>query len=313
MKTQIIFLLAIIAFAAMENFAQEQNIVLKTPTGEISGVLMKPELKEQVPVVLIIAGTGPTDKDGNQPNMQNNSLKFLAEALKQNGIASLRFDKRGIAGSKTSLKQESDLRFENYVEDVSGWINLLSEDKSFSEIIVAGHSEGSLIGMIASAKSDKVKKYVSIAGPALPADEIIKEQFGAQSQNVKDLIFPMLDSLKKGQTVADVPQSLYVLLRPSIQPYLISWFKYNPQDEIKKLQIPILVIQGDKDIQVAVKNAELLTKASNNATLKIIPNMNHVLKTIETTDQKEQLKNYSDPNLPINPEIVKEIVAFIKK
>jgi pimeloyl-ACP methyl ester carboxylesterase len=313
-KLKVIFLIVIAALMAITTSAQEQATVLKTPSGDINGVLLKPVSKKKIPVVLIISGSGPTDKDGNQAAMLNNSLKMLAEALKQNGIASLRFDKRGIAGSRTAGKQESDLRFDNFIDDVSGWINLLAQDKKFSKIIVAGHSEGSLIGMIASAKDNRVKKYVSIAGAGKPAAEILKEQLSSRPQAVKDLVFPMLDTLKRGETIPDVPASLNVLFRPSIQPYLISWFKYNPQTEIKKLKIPSLIIQGDKDIQVSVKDADSLAAAAGNkASEKIIVNMNHVLKNIEITDQTEQLKIYSNPNLPINTEMVKEIVKFIQR
>jgi pimeloyl-ACP methyl ester carboxylesterase len=308
------FLTVIAALMVITTSAQEQSIVLKTSSGDINGVLLKPVSKKKIPVVLIISGSGPTDKDGNQAAMQNNSLKMLAEALKQNGIASLRFDKRGIASSRKAAKQESDAVFDDLVNDVSGWINLLAQDKSFSKIIVAGHSEGSLIGMIASAKDKRVKKYVSIAGVGKPADEILKEQLGSRPQAVKDLVFPMFDTLKRGETIPDVPASLNALFRPSVQPYLISWFKYNPQTEIKKLKIPSLIIQGDKDIQVSVKDADLLAAAAGNkASEKIIVNMNHVLKNIETADQTEQLKIYSNPNLPINTEMVKEIVKFIQR
>lgn len=308
------FLTVIAALMVITTSAQEQSIVLKTSSGDINGVLLKPVSKKKIPVVLIISGSGPTDKDGNQAAMQNNSLKMLAEALKQNGIASLRFDKRGIAGSRTAGKQESDVSFGNFIDDVSGWINLLAQDKSFSKIIVAGHSEGSLIGMIASAKDKRVKKYVSIAGAGKPADEIIKEQLSSRPQAVKDLVFPMLDTLKRGETIPDVPASLNALFRPSVQPYMISWFKYNPQTEIKKLKIPSLIIQGDKDIQVSIKDADLLTTAAGTkATEKIIVNMNHVLKNTETNDQTEQLKIYSNPSLPINTDLVKEIATFIKK
>lgn len=313
LKSKIFFLTVITALMVLTTSAQEQSIVLKTSSGDINGLLLKPVSKKKIPVVLIISGSGPTDKDGNQAAMQNNSLKLLAEALKQNGIASLRFDKRGIASSRKAAKQESDFNFDNLIDDVTGWINLLAQDKSFSKIIVAGHSEGSLIGMIASAKNNRVKKYISIAGAGMPADEILKEQLKSQPQNVKDIVFPMLDALKKGETISDVPPSLNALFRPSVQPYMISWFKYNPQNEIKKLKVPSLIIQGDKDIQVSVRDADLLAADGNKVTKKIIVNMNHVLKNIETTDKTEQLKTYSNPSLPISTEMVKEIVIFIQK
>ena len=131
------------------SFGQEEEITLETKTGDIKGSLLIPSVSEKTAVVLIIAGSGPTDRNGNNPMMTNNSLKMLAKELQKNGIASVRYDKRGIGESKNSGLQEIDLRFEDYVQDVEGWIKLLKEDDRFSNIIVLGHSEGSLIGMIA--------------------------------------------------------------------------------------------------------------------------------------------------------------------
>ena len=111
--------------------------------------------------------------------MTNNSLMMLANELKKNGIASLRFDKRGIGESTSSGMQESDLRFENYVNDVKAWVDLLKESNKFSKIIVLGHSEGSLIGMIASQKAE-VEKFISVAGAGNSAGDIIREQLKAQ-------------------------------------------------------------------------------------------------------------------------------------
>lgn len=176
---------------------------------------------------------------------------------------------------------------------------------------MAGHSEGSLIGMIASEKNDHVSQFISIAGPGRPIDEIIKEQLSTQPQAIKDAAYPMLDKLKKGETVLDVPQSLYSLFRPSVQPYMISWIKYNPQEEIKKLSIPVLIIQGSTDIQVSEKDAQLLAQSQPKAQLKIIENMNHVLKDCNSVDRKIQIPVYSNPELPLNKNFVTEVVQFI--
>lgn len=294
----------------------ESEIILKTATGDIFGTLTLPETSKPVPVVLIIAGSGPTDRDGNSPPALKNSsncYKMLAEILRQNGIASVRYDKRGIAESKSAGMKESDLRFENYISDADGWIKLLATDKRFSKVIVAGHSEGSLIGMIACNKA-KVKGYVSIAGSGRPADEILKEQFGNLPQEMKDKVFPMLDKLKKGDTLGNVPPELGSFFRQSIQPYLISWFRYNPQTEISKLKIPVLIIQGDMDIQVSVKDAELLSRAAPKAELKLISKMNHVLKDTDTKDKMEQVtKVYTNPDLPLDKIFTDELVKYIQK
>lgn len=289
---------------------KESPLVLKINVVEIFGTLTTPTTPKKFPVALIIAGSGPIDRDGNNAMMKNNSLKLLAEALAKNGIASLRYDKRGIGESKGAAVAESSLVFENYTEDVKSWINLLKQDKRFSQVIVIGHSEGSLIGMIAGAKADK---FISIAGSGESADKLIKTQIASKSnKQLEDLTFPIIDSLKNGNQVKKVDPMLNALFRPSIQPYLISWFKYDPQTEIKKLTVPVLVIQGNNDLQVAVKDAELLSKASKNAELLIVDKMNHIMKIVDG-DTQANLESYNKEALPISEVMTDKIVSFIKK
>ena len=292
--------------------AQEENIILKTPTGDIDGTLMLPEIKQNIPVVLIIAGSGPTDRNGNNESMENNAYKYLADALSKNGIASVRYDKRGIARSQDAMVQESDMRFETYINDVKSWIDKLSKDGRFSRIIIAGHSEGSLLGMIAAENNINVTAFISIAGAGRPADVILKEQLSESPQKVKDMVFPMIDTLKKGDTIREVPKYFYALFRPSIEPYMISWFKYNPQEEIKKLNIPVLIIQGLNDLQVTRQDAELLHEGLPIAKLVLVDKMNHVLKIIEG-DKKANKRAYDNPDLPLADDFVKAVLDFIKK
>ncbi len=314
MKTHAHFLTTILFLIIFSNIeAQEENLVLKTATGDIYGTLTLPDDKKNIPIVLIIAGSGPTDRNGNNESMENNSLKFLAEELRKNGFASLRYDKRGIAKSQEAGGEEINLRFDNYINDVKDWVELLSNDKRFSKIIIAGHSEGSLLGIVASVNNKKVNALISIAGAGRPADEILKEQLDKTPQSVKDVVFPMIDTLKQGDTIGNVPVIFYALFRPSVQPYMISWFKYNPQIEIKKLTIPILILQGNTDIQVKETDANLLATAQPTAELKLIKNMNHVLKDCDTTDKEKQLPIYSNPDLPLNKEFVEVLVGFVKK
>lgn len=306
-------LILLLLFLINNILAQEISIELNTKSGILKGTLSLSDTNKKQPVVLIIAGSGATDRDGNNPTMKNNSLKMLANELMMNGIASVCFDKRGVAASASAGNKEEDLRFETYIDDVNDWINLLAEDKRFSKIIIAGHSEGSMIGMIAASKSKKVKKFISIAGPGSPADEILKDQLGKQPKMVQDMIFPKIDSLKKGFLLGPVNPMLNTLFRQSVQPYLISWFKYDPAIEMAKLRIPVLILNGSNDIQVSENEAIKLLKARPNATMHIIKNMNHVLKNIDTLNLNEQMKTYNNPELPINKELVLEIVNFIKK
>ncbi len=306
----VLFLSATNAQNAKQDTFKETNVTLKINIDQLYGTLTFPDVTKKCPVALIIAGSGPTDRNGNNPMMKNNSLKMLAEALAKNGIASLRYDKRGIGESKASAPTESALVFENYTEDAKSWINFLKQDKRFSQLIVIGHSEGSLIGMIAGAKANK---FVSIAGAGESADKLLKEQISSKSnKQIEDMTFPIIDSLKSGNKVNKVDPLLNSLFRPGIQPYLISWFKYDPQTEIKKIAVPVLIIQGNKDLQVNVADAESLSKASKNAELVIVDKMNHILKIIDG-DNKANFESYNNESLPISEELTNKIVSFIKK
>ncbi|MBS0000218.1 MAG: alpha/beta hydrolase [Cyclobacteriaceae bacterium] len=286
------------------------TVILSTPTGEISGLLLIPAVQKKVPVVILIGGSGPTDRNGNNPGMTNNHLKFLADALYNFQVATLRYDKRGIGASSQAGIREKDLRFENYVKDVAGWISLLQRDDRFSRVIVAGHSEGSLIGMLASQEV-KPSGFISISGPAEPADRLIRNQLKSQPEAVRKYIYPVLDSLAAGKTVEDIDPTYNALLRPSIQPYLISWFHYSPRVEIGKLNIPVLIIHGTTDIQVEPQNAFELLYSSKNVDLEIIEGMNHILKRADA-DRQQNLATYNKPDLPVMKELVQAIVNFVK-
>ena len=305
----ILFLSFVSAQNKNEVTFKESPIILKINTDQLFGTLTTPDLTKKYPVALIIAGSGPTDRNGNNPMMKNNSLKMLAEVLAKNGIASLRYDKRGIGESKASAISEQSLVFENYTEDAKSWINLLKQDKRFSGVVIIGHSEGSLIGMIAGAKANK---FISIAGPGESADKLIKTQIESKAnKQLNDLTFPIIDSLKSGNQVKKVDPMLNALFRPSIQPYLISWFKYNPQAEIKKLNVPILIVQGNNDLQVTVKDAETLSQANKNAELLIVDKMNHIMKIVEG-DNQANLESYKNESLPLSEVMTSKIVSFIK-
>jgi len=304
------FLACILLFQSA--YAHEEPVVLKTNVGNIYGSLLVPDGSKNKAVVLIISGSGPTDRDGNQKALKNNSLKMLADSLYQHGVASLRYDKRGIAASEIKGLDQATLRFEHYVSDAKDWVTLLKADGRFSKIIIAGHSEGALIGMLAALENPYVNGYISIAGAARRADEMIKEQMAEQPDEIKQLVFPRLDTLRKGYTLKGVPEFLYGLFNPGVQPYLISWMKYNPLNEIRRLKIPSLIIQGTTDVQVLPKDAEMLRNAYPAASMKLISGMNHILKEFPTTDKRAQVPTYNDPTRPLHGGLLNVIVPFIR-
>lgn len=288
------------------NFIETQ-IILKTKSGDIFGTLTTPKEFSNISVTLIIAGSGPTDRDCNNPMMKSDAYKKLAYELAENNIASVRYDKRGIAESIAAGKSEFDLRFDDYVNDAKEWIQQLKQDKRFSKVIVVGHSEGSLIGMMASSSADK---FISIAGAGQTADKTLKEQLSTQPKEVQDLSYPIIDSLVKGKTVDNVNPMLNSLFRTSVQPYMISWFKYDPQIEIQKLSIPILILQGTNDIQVTVEDAKRLSKANPKSQLILVDKMNHIFRTING-DKQTNIESYNNSSLPLADEFVKDITNFI--
>jgi len=308
----ILFLLTVAgsAFAKPSNDTtwKESTITLETKTGKLYGTLCTPRGFASGPVALIIAGSGPTDRDGNSPMMKTDAYKILAHKLAENGISTLRYDKRGIGDSRAAISKSTVLHFEDMVSDANGWLLFLKMDKRFTKIIVIGHSEGSLIGMLISKEG--VSEFVSIAGPGESGDKILKTQMAVQPKSVQDTAFPIIDSLAAGKLVSNVSQRYYALFRPSVQPYLISWFKYDPCAEIKKLTIPVLILQGTNDLQVSADDAKKLKEASLKAKLILIDSMNHVFKIIKG-DKTQNINSYSNPSLPIAPELPADIGDFI--
>ena len=311
-----VLLVCVLGMAAQAVAAgdSEQPIALDTPGGKVAGTLRLPAGAARAPAVLIIAGSGPTDRDGNIAMLpgHNDSLKMLAEALAQAGFASVRYDKRGIGESKAAAPDESQLRFDTYVTDAAAWIAQLKADPRFSSVAVIGHSEGALIGMLAAERAG-ASAYVSLAGVAEGPGAILRKQTAGKlppplaADNER-----ILASLEQGKQVADVPPALAALYRPSVQPYLISWMQYVPARRIAALRMPVLIVQGSTDIQVDAGQAQALKAARPDAGLAIIEGMNHVLKEVPA-DQQRQMASYGDPALPLHPQLAPALIGFLRK
>lgn len=281
--------------------------------GRMTARVLTPEGKGPFPVMLMLSGSGPTDKNGNSMIVpgKNNGLKMMAEELAQQGIATIRYDKRGVGDNIGLLVKEEDLRFDDYIEDASAWIGYAKSQDMFSSVGVIGHSEGSLIGMIA-AERQQAASFISLAGVGRPADEILMEQLTAQlPETLLDEAKTIISKLKDGQTVAQVSPELASIFRPSVQPYLISWMTYDPQAEMAKLEMPVLVAGGTTDLQVPVRDAELLYAASKEGDLLIVDDMNHVLKNA-SSDPAENMASYGDPDLPLADGLMAGIIEFMK-
>ncbi len=280
--------------------------------GKIYGTLRIPQKKKHtaMPVVLIIPGSGAVNRDGNAAlSLRGNTYKMLADSLAHYGIASFRYDKRGIGESKALVTEEANLRFRDFVDDAAHITAFLRRDPQFSKIIIAGHSQGSLIGMMV-AQQTPINGFISLDGAGASIDSILMRQLSRNKKtDQKEKLKHIIDSIKAGETVKDYQP--YSIFNPNVQPLLSSWMQIKPTAVIKKLQIPILIINGTTDLQVHVKQARLLAKAAPSAQTVIIDGMNHILKNAPK-NRKENLKTYQDPELGLNKKLVVSMVAFIR-
>ncbi|AHF66856.1 MULTISPECIES: alpha/beta hydrolase [Pseudomonas] len=303
-------MLAGVANAASPTVVQ-RPISVDTNNGKLFGTLLLPQSTKPVPVVLIIAGSGPTDRDGNNPEGgRNDSMKRLAIILAKNNIASVRYDKRGVAASKAATPNERDLSVEGYVADVQSWAQKLKANPRLGSLILLGHSEGALVASLAAEKAG-ARAVISVAGTGRPVDQVLREQFRERlPPALLQRSNQLLDELKAGKTDDKVPEDLEVVFRPSVQPYLISLFRQDPAAAFGKLQMPALIIQGRNDIQVSVGDALILKKARPDAELALIDGMNHVLRIVPD-DLEKQLQSYRNPTLPLSSELSAHILRFI--
>lgn len=291
---------------------------LDTGHGVLRGTLLLPQTPPSQrqplpPVALLIAGSGPTDRDGNNPEGgQNAYLRKLAEALAENGIASVRYDKRGVARSLPAAPREEELSVEAYVADVVAWSDKLARDPRFGRQILIGHSEGALIASLAAPKSH-AEALVSLSGSARPIGEVLREQLqGRLPPPLLAQAEQLIDGLQAGQLQPRVPEPLNVLFRPSVQPYLISLFRQDPARAFAELKLPTLILQGTNDIQVGVEDAQALKRAKPDSDFHLISGMNHILRIVPTSGP-QQLASYNNPNLPLARELVQRVTTFIRQ
>lgn len=311
MRLLITILFIVQQFVSEAQFITEEKVFV-TPTGNLSGTLMLPTTGKIFKLVVIQAGSGPTDRNGNSGKaLKANSYRLIAEALSKKNIATLLTDKRGVGKSMGALKKETDLRFDDYADDLAGWLSFIKKDKRIGKIFIAGHSEGSLVGMIAAQK-EKVNGYISIAGAGESIDKIITWQYAQQLPKAAFIVDSLFLRMRNKQKIDTVPPYLLSILRPSVQPYILSWMLHDPCAEIKRLTVPILILQGTTDIQVEVKQAEMLKACKPTAILKIVTGMNHILKEAPI-DRPKNIATYADGTLPIMQGLVDLIAAFVNK
>lgn len=287
-----------------------QELKIKLADVSIFGTLQIPKYPSDT-VCIIVPGSGDIDRDGNGAAISTDAYKLLAYELSANQVASFRYDKRGIGASVSANLKESDMRFETNVSDLKFVLDYLRSLNKFKHFFLIGHSEGSLVSILL-AKNEKIDGLISVAGAAQNGGDLIIKQINSNPVNpeiLKKEATQIIKKLQRGELTNDIRPIFEPLFRISVQPYLISWFKYEPIKEIIGLKIPILITHGDLDAQITLEDARELAAASRTQP-KIIKNMTHMLK--EIASPIDQLASYTDPSYKISNSLVENIVKFIK-
>jgi uncharacterized protein len=319
MKKIAFFILSVVLFSVkaiaqdvtIDPSLTETPITAKTLSGVVSGSLVMPKtVTDKIPVMIIIADAGPTDRDGNnaKTGVNANTYKLLANELGKKGIATVRYDKRFVGSSTTTIK-ESQLHIEDYSDDAVSLMTLLDNDVRFSKVVLFGHGEGALVAMLAGY--DQSEKGLIIAEAfADRGEKIMNDAMKEKPKFLADEFKAIMDSLKKGKTTDKVDPSLYYIARPSIQPFVMSYCRYDPIKSLKVIKVPIFILQGTTDLTVPVTNGDRFKKAKSDAFYMQVKSMNHILKDAPA-DPDQNTATYDKPNLPIKPELVNGIVEFI--
>ncbi len=305
MKPLLLFGIVLLAHVAFSQPALVEEIKISK---QLTGDLYLAGNKKTI--VLLVPGSGPTDRNGNTPGLSvTNCLKFLAEGIAGEGYDVFTYDKRVVHMLKNKT-EIGELDFKHGIDDAEEIMHYLRDSLDYSNIVVTGHSEGALIGMIA-ARKQKAKAFVAIASPSQTIDLTLRQQINKQAPALNDASDAILKELKNGNTVTQIPMMLQSVYALHNQPYLIDWMRYNPTEEIEKLHMPVLIISGSKDLQVEPDDAQRLARANTQSETVAIESMNHILKKIE--NDSDNLTSYNEPELPIHPKLVEIIVNFLKK
>jgi pimeloyl-ACP methyl ester carboxylesterase/uncharacterized membrane protein len=263
-------------------------------------------------VVLIVAGSGPTDRNGNGPLTKTDLYKQIARGLADSGFASLRYDKRGLGPAGMTI-DHSALSVDDYVADVAAAVDALIADGRFGRVFLLGHSEGSMHVTLAANRGARVAGVVLLAPTGRKLAEVLHDQFALQADAATvariDSAFALFI---KGGTPSDVPPIAAPVLVPVYRKMIASMAAYDPAKEVAALKRPPLVITGSTDIQTTRKDFDALRASRKDGQFVLLEGANHVLKRVESTTREAQLPSYQDPTLPIVPELVPTLVRWLR-
>ena len=302
----------------LETSAQSVEHSIPRDWGTISASLDRPSPDSDT-AVLIIAGSGATDRNGNSgASLKTDTYKMLSDELVAEGFSVMRYDKRAIGLSTIPMEDVPNLTYDNYIDDARACVEYLKAE-GFDRVFLAGHSEGGEIATIlATNNPDIVDGAILLSAPGYPMDQILMTQLSAQLvpayMGLMTSAESIIKSLKQGSRVdiADIPNELIALFHPNVQPFLINCMEYDPAEYIARCKVPMLIISGGRDIQVSVDNGNRLHDANSKAQHVIFESMSHVLKDARSADRMAQYYEvYINSSLPLTKGLTTTIAEFI--
>jgi uncharacterized protein len=293
---------------------QPDSIVIAAPPG-LAGTYLAPPNKKMPAQVLILAGSGPTDRDGNGPlGLKSDTYRLLAEGLSGSGIASTRVDKRGLFGSAAGAVDANSVFIPQLAQDAHLWAKEIRAKTGAPCVWLLGHSEGGLVALQAAQDPSDICGIILVASPGRKAGDVLREQLEANPANAPILndALKTITALEANQSgdVAPLHPALQGLFAPALQGFWKSLFQINPTALISSYDGPVMIVQGTTDLQVTLTDARALKAAAPRATLLEAQGVNHVLKRA-SLDRAENLATYNKPELPVAPEVIAKIASFI--
>ena len=326
-----------------------EDVVFENKSANINlaGTLTLPTKEGLFPAVILISGSGAQNRD--EELLGHKPFLVLADYLTKNGIAVLRFDDRGTAMSKGDFKTATTLDFSTDVEAALQYLQTRKEIDQ-KKIGLIGHSEGGLIAPMVANKSKNISFIILLAGTGIPGDELLllqQELIGkasgiseedlkkskitnteafeivkkaTNSDQVKKDITELISKSIKADPEAKIPdginESEFIDMQVSqlLSPWMQFFIKYNPALALEKVKCPVLVLNGDKDMQVPSKvNLEAINKAlvkggNKKVTIKELPNLNHLFQECKSGAPQE----YSEIEQTISPSALIEILKWIQ-
>lgn len=286
------------------------------PEGPLRGTMLVPGEGQGSDIVLIIPGSGPTDRDGNSPQgLQASTYRLLAEGLAANGVASVRIDKRGMFASSAATADANAVTIADYADDVRSWISTIRERTSARCVWLLGHSEGGLVALAATNQTEYICGLILVSTAGRPLGDVLREQLISIPAYA-----PLLDealaataALEQGQRfdTKDMNPVLLPLFRSQVQDFLVEAFSYDPAALLAAYEEPILILQGERDIQISVEDADRLSKANPKAEIILLPDTNHLLKSVTSSDRAANVATYANQHLPLAPGVIEAIERFL--